>query len=167
MMYEAIKDIDSEDVTSHLTRVAADHPLRRRYPSHFRKAVDGPGDEIRWSDPSAGGDCSLREGAERTAPSRPRRGRLPLAEEDRRRKELLAEFDADNRRIESTSGRRARQFWDATAAYLDHLDPARSERWRREDREAEEHRRNVEAVAAEARAEVDAACQSWDRAAWN
>ena len=70
--------------------------------------------------------------------------------------------------IESTSGRLRRQFWEAQAAYLDYLDPDRAEQWRREDREAAEHDRNVDAVAAEARAELEQIDEMWGSSApWN
>src|SRR6478672_1980863 len=116
-MLEAVKDIPGEDVRRGLTRISNDHPLARQYPDHFREATDGPPSqgEPRYSDCKA----QVRDSFSKRGPTASR-SRMSLAEEDRRRRALLAEFDAP-KRVESESSRRKRVFWSGAQALLDSL----------------------------------------------
>lgn len=163
-MLEATRDMPSYDVVRGRTRVSADHPLARRYPDAFKEATDGPGDEVRTSGPRPGCDCRLREGSSKRSSTRSRRARLPLAEEVAVRDRTLAEFDTPDR-VESTSGRRSRQFWEATAAALDRLDPEGAQRRAREDTEDREQAEVEGVLAAHAQTELDAIDAAWGNAA--
>ena len=166
-MLEATRDIPGEDVTRGRTRIASDHPLAVRFPDAFRESRDGPPSrsvEPRYS----GTRAKVSEGGGRRSASTPSRPRLPLEEEISVRKQRLAEINTP-KRVESESGRRQRVFWSGAQALLDSMmDPRDRERvWReaREDAEADEV---VEAIAAEARTQVDEACRYWpDSAPWN
>jgi hypothetical protein len=165
-MWEATESTPAEDVEAGLTRISSDHELRHRYPNAWKPATDGPRDEIRTStnDPVPGLRVYVREPGGKRAAS-PRR---PTGAQDR--KALLAQLrkPARNERIESASGKARREFWESQASFLDYLDPARAERWRREDREAAEHDANVYAIGAEARAELEQIDEAWgDAAPWN
>lgn len=149
-MLEAIRSIETEDVTAGLTRVSDDHPLARRYPGHFRKATDGPPD-------GGGGRAASTQ-----------RARLPLEQELQVRAARIAEISATNpRQVESESGRRQRIFWSGSQALLDSMmDPRDRERAWKELREDAEHDETVSDLGRLAREEleIDRIDQDWH---WN
>ncbi len=150
---------NGEQIKAGRTRIAPDHEWAHKFRSAFAPDPDGPPSEgdVRYTKSRA----HVRESRSARAATRPpKRSRMPLEAEIAVRDRTLAGF-GDKGRIESASGRRSREFWEATDGYLNRLDPARVERWHREEREAEEHRQNVQAIARLARAELDAACEGW------
>ena len=95
-MLEATTNIPDHDVRAGRTRVSRDHWLAKSYPQYFEEATDGPGDEVRWSGPSVGCECALREsgGSERSASARHRRPRAVGPEERARGAPGLPRHDA-------------------------------------------------------------------------
>jgi hypothetical protein len=162
---EATRSIPGEDVTRGLTRVASDHPLARRYPDAFVKATDGPPSQSSEPREYSGCRAHLSEGKRRSA-STPSRGRLPLEDEIKVRKQRLAEISPP-KRVESESGRRQRVFWSGAQTLLDSM-KSREERdreWRelREDAEADEVTQALGRLARE-ELELDRIDEAWH---WN
>ncbi len=165
-MLEAVTNIPGEDVRARRTRVSSDHRLAREYPDCFRQAEDGPPDVIRRG-PYPGQTAHLREPGSKRGSTRPQsRPRLPLAVEDRVRRETLALIGREAR-VESESSRRARIFWGSTESFLraNFETPAEREARAREDREAEEQAEIEALIAEQAQAELDTIDQAWGSAA--
>jgi hypothetical protein len=107
--------------------------------------------------------------SKRTSAVPPRRTPTALSAEDQSRKALLRALREPNRieRIESTSGKLRRQFWEGAESLLDSLkSPAERDReWReaREDSEADEVAQALGRLARE-QLEIDRIDEAWH---WN
>lgn len=161
-----------EQITAGRDHVVEGHELAKRNPEAFEPSKRWLSEEcIRYTAERP----RLKEGTSTRSASRSSRPRttvrsqrLPLHEEDRRRRETIAGFEREDKRLESERDRRNRQFWAATESYLDRITPGRAEQRSREERENRDHQEHVEAIGRFYRATVEDATKSWpDDFEWN
>jgi hypothetical protein len=143
-MLEATRDIPSEDVRRERTRVAADHPLAKRYPDAFVESRSGPPSkaDVRYSP-----NCRthVREGRSERASTR---RRMPLHEELAVRAAVVARIERDRDRgygVHDHGPSAEDLFWADTQHLLE--DPARREQRLREEREDREAQETADRIA--------------------